>query len=144
MHTNKERVGFLRNVPLFHGLSNRQLENLAKRMVERDYKEGNLIVTQGNVGEGFFIITSGEAQVIRQRADGESLIVNNLEQTDFFGELALLDDGPRTATIKALEPTSCLVLVRWDFLSVLKDDAEMAVIILQEMARRFRLALDSL
>ena len=72
MHTNKERVGFLRNVPLFHGLSNRQLENLAKRMVERDYKEGNLIVTQGNVGEGFFIITSGEAQVIRQRADGES------------------------------------------------------------------------
>jgi CRP/FNR family transcriptional regulator, cyclic AMP receptor protein len=140
----KEIASFLQKVPLFTGLKSRQLENLAKRMVTRNYKAGDIIVTQGQGGEGFFVITSGAAEVVRRRADGENVVVNHFGSTDFFGELALLDDGPRTATITATEPTSCLVLVRWDFLSVLKDDAEMAVTILMELARRFRIALEAL
>jgi CRP-like cAMP-binding protein len=140
----KEIVGFLHKVPLFTGLKNRQLENLAKRMVVRNYKPGDVIVTQGQGGEGFFIVTSGSAEVVRRRADGEMIVVNNFGPTDFFGELALLDDGPRTATITAKEPTNCLVLVRWDFMAVVRDDADMAVTILMELAHRFRVALESL
>lgn len=139
-----ETVNFLKNVPLFKGLKNRQLENLAKRMVVRDYRAGDVIVTQGKGGEGIFILTSGAAEVVRQRADGESIVVNRFGPTDFFGELALLDDGPRTATVTATEPTTCLVLVRWDFMAVLKEDADMVVTILVELAQRFRLALESL
>jgi len=129
---------------MFHGLKNRQLENIARRMVERSYKAGDVIVKQGQGGEGFFIVTEGKAEAIRQRADGESISVNDFGPMDFFGELALLDDGPRTATILAKDPTKCLVLVRWDFLALLKDDADMAVEILIEMARRFRITLDTL
>jgi CRP/FNR family transcriptional regulator len=64
--------------------------------------------------------------------------------TDFFGELTLLDDGLRTASVIATDETECLILTRWNFLAVLKEDADMAVVILEELAKRFRLALDVL
>ena len=135
---------FLQRVPLFQGLNNRQLRKLAERFVERRYAAGQEMVTQGQGGEGFFLLVSGRAEAIRTRADGEKVMVNSFGPADFFGELALLDEGIRTATVTATEPTECLVLTRWDFLSILKEDAQMAVTILQELARRFRMALDRL
>jgi CRP-like cAMP-binding protein len=140
----KDIVNFLENVPLFQGLNRRQLERLAKRVVEREYPAGRVMVEQNQGGEGFFLIVSGAADVIRERQDGSQAVVNQLGATDFFGELALLDDGLRTASVVATEATHCLVLTRWDFLGTLKEDAEMAVPILQELARRFRVALDTL
>ncbi|MFZ5881242.1 MAG: cyclic nucleotide-binding domain-containing protein [Chloroflexota bacterium] len=141
----KQNVGFLQKVPLFHGLAPRHLEHLAVRMVERVYAAGQPIVNQGQGGEGFFLIMSGKAEAFRERADGSKSKVNQFGPTDFFGELAMLDDGPRTASVIAQEPTECLVLTRWDFLSALREsDAEMSVIILQELAKRFRRALDAL
>jgi len=144
MQTTKQTVGFLERVPLFNGLKPRQLEALATRFVERDYAPGAAIVTQGQGGEGFFVIVSGRAEAVRERADGEKIVVNTFGPTDFFGEMALLDDGLRTASVCATEATQCLVLARWDFLAVMREDAEMAVTVLVELARRFRRALDSL
>jgi len=140
----KETVGFLNRVPLFQGLKKRQLERLAEKFVPREYAAGEAIVTQDKGGEGFFIITSGQAEAIRERADGEKVVVNTFGPTDFFGELALLDDGLRTASVVATEAAQCLVLTRWDFLGVLKKDVDMAIVILEELAKRFRLALDVL
>ncbi len=141
----KQTTGFLQKVPLFQSLNNRQLELLAKRMVERQYNSEQPIVTQDQGGEGFFVIVSGKAQALRQRSDGVQVPVNSFGPTDFFGELALLDDGMRTASVIASEPTQCLVLTRWDFLSALREsDVEMAIVILEELAKRFRRALDSL
>lgn len=141
----KQTTGFLQNVPLFHSLNNRQLELLAKRMLEREYASEQSIVTQDKSGEGFFIIVSGQAEALRERSDGEKIMVNTFGPTDFFGELALLDDGLRTASVIAKEPTKCLVLTRWDFLAALREsDPEMAIVILQQLARRFRKALDFL
>lgn len=137
-------VEFLARVPLFQGLKARQLERLARRFVPREYPAGHAIVTQGKGGEGFFIIEAGQAQVIRERADGEKVVVNSFGPMDFFGELALLDDGPRTASVITTEPTRCLALTRWDFLAVLREDVEMAITILEELARRFRRALDAM
>ena len=141
----KQTIGFLQNVPLFQSLNNRQLELLAKRMIEREYASDQPIVTQDQAGEGFFVIVSGKAQAFRQRADGEKVLVNSFEPTDFFGELALLDDGLRTASVIATEPMKCIILTRWDFLGALREsDPEMAIVILQQLAKRFRRALDSL
>jgi CRP-like cAMP-binding protein len=124
----KQTIGFLQNVPMFHGLNNRQLEHLAKRMVERVYAAGQPIVTQGQGGEGFFVIVSGKAEASRERSDGVKAVVNTFGPTDFFGELALLDDGLRTASVVASEPTQCLVLTRWDFLTALREgDVEMSI-----------------
>lgn len=140
----KEVVAFLHRVPLFQGLKDRQYEVLARRFVERTYKNGDCIVTQGQGGEGFFLVQSGKAEAVRELADGSRHVVNTFGPTDFFGELALLDDGLRTASVIATEPVVCLVLTRWDFLGMLREDADMAVTILQELARRFRVALDAL
>lgn len=141
----KETVSFLQKVPLFRGLKQHYLEHLAKRMVEREYPAGEAIVIQGQGGEGFFIVTSGEAEAIRERTDGAKVVVNTFGATDFFGELALLDDGLRTASVITTQPTSCLVLTRWDFLAALREsNVEMSVTILEELAKRFRRALDAL
>jgi CRP/FNR family cyclic AMP-dependent transcriptional regulator len=135
---------FLARVPLFQNLKKRQRESLAKRFVERRYPADTAIVAQGKGGEGFFIIVSGHTKVLRERADGAQTQVNEFGEMEFFGELALLDDGPRTASVITTEPTECLVLTRWDFYGALKDDVDMSIVILQELARRFRIALDAL
>ena len=140
-----QKKEFISKVPLFHRLKDRQLLRLADRMVERKFGADEIIVKQGQGGEGFFVIVSGKAEAIRERAEGESTVVNVFGPRDYFGEMALLDEeGIRTATIKTTQPTECLVLTRWDFLSVVKQDAEMAVDILQELARRFRAALNAM
>jgi CRP-like cAMP-binding protein len=142
---NVERtISVLSRTPLFQGLKKRQLERFARRFVERDYKEGDVIVEQGSGGEGFYIIDKGAAKAVRELPGGEEVVVNTFGPADFFGELALLAEGPRTASVIATQPTSCLILTRWDFLGTLRDDADTAVAILQEVAKRFRMALDAL
>lgn len=140
----KEIEKFLQKVTLFQGLKTSQKENLAKRFVERNYKPGDKIVTQGMGGEGFFILITGHADAFRTKADGTDTKVNSFGPADYFGELALLDDGVRTASVVATEPTQCLVLTRWDFLGLLKEDSDMAITILEEVARRFRVVLDTM
>ena len=144
MANRAEIVSTLQRVPLFSGLNKRQLDSLAKTFVERKYKAGQDIVTQGKGGEGFFLITSGKAEAVREQMDGTKTVVNTFGSFDFFGELALLDDGVRTATVTATQDTTCLVLTSWAFLSVTREDGEMAVAIMKELARRFRAALEVL
>ncbi len=144
MASQVDIVHVLQRVPLFSSLNNHQLSKLAKRCYERQWTAGQQMVTQGQTGEGIFIIVTGKAEVCRERADGTKVVVNTFGPMDFFGELALLDDGPRTATVTATEATTGLALARWEFLTILNADAEMAVAIAQEIARRFRVALDAL
>lgn len=140
----EEIVSFIHRVPLFQGLNNKQLEHLARRFVERKYGVGEAITTQGKGGEGFFIVASGKAEAIRERADGTKTTVNSFGPKDFFGEIALLDDGLRTASVVTNEPTECLVLTRWDFLAGVREDVEMAIVIMQELAKRLRMVLDTM
>jgi CRP-like cAMP-binding protein len=144
MPEQKERVTFLAKVPLFESLKERQLARLASRFVSRKYDVGTDIVTQGKGGAGLFIVVSGAADVIRVRTDGSKALVNQFGPTDFFGELALLDDEPRTASVVATEETECLVLSQWEFFGALREDAEMAIEVLQQLAKRFRRALNVL
>jgi CRP/FNR family transcriptional regulator, cyclic AMP receptor protein len=143
MADEEKVVNILAKVPLFKGLGKRQLEKLARIMVDRTCEEGEVIVPQGQTGYGFFIIASGAAKAVRERSDGSEVVVNTFGPGDFFGELSMLDDGPRTATVVATEETRCLVLPRWNFLGVLRQDGEMTVSIMIELAKRFRTALDT-
>ncbi|MCU0519581.1 MAG: cyclic nucleotide-binding domain-containing protein [Anaerolineae bacterium] len=136
-------VEILANVPLFKNLGRRQLSSLARIFVERQCAEGEVLVPQGRDGYGFFVIASGAAKAVRLRNDGSETVVNTFGPSDFFGELALLDDGPRTATVIATEPTVCLILPRVNFLGALRRDGDIAVQIMVELAKRFRTALDA-
>lgn len=144
MADGKDIVSFLARVPMFRGLKEGQLKRLSNRFVRREYGAGVDIVTQGKGGAGLFIVVSGNAEAIRVRTDGSKAVVNTFGPTDFFGELALLDDEPRTASVVTTEKTECLVLSQWEFLGALREDAEMGIVILQELTRRFRRALQVL
>ncbi|MGC9393228.1 MAG: cyclic nucleotide-binding domain-containing protein [Anaerolineae bacterium] len=137
-----DRLIVLQRTPLFRGLNRRQIEQVGKRFVERTYDPGETIVTQGKGGEGFFVIIEGQVEVIREQLDGTGVTLHELEVGDFFGEMALLTERLRTASVVATEPTCCLVLTRWDFLGLLREDADMAVAVLQELAARFSRVLD--
>ena len=141
MSSAQEDTHFLAKVPLFHGLSTRQLKGIAQTTARRTYAAGEEIVRQGDAGIGLYVILSGEAKAVHARPDGEEVVVNTFGITDFFGELAMLSEEPRTASVIAETETECMVLTRWEFLGKLKGDPEMAVLILQELAKRFQKAL---
>ncbi|MBN1249340.1 MAG: cyclic nucleotide-binding domain-containing protein [Anaerolineae bacterium] len=136
-------VEILKDVPLFSGLKRRQLHSLAHLFIERQCKANEVIVPQGREGYGFFVLVSGKAEAIRERADGSKTVVNTFGPNGFFGEMALIDSGPRTASVIATEPTRCLILPRENFLGVLRRDGDMAVEIMVELVKRFRAALES-
>ena len=144
MPDDKNVVNFLAKVPMFQGLKENQLKRLAQRLVRREYESGSNIVTQGKGGAGLFVVVSGGADAVRVRTDGTKTTVNAFGPTDFFGELALLDDEPRTASVVATSKTECLVLSQWEFFGALREDADMGIVILQELARRFRRTLQAL
>lgn len=133
-----DMVNFLVTIPLFHGLNNKQLKQLANRFVPRSYEAGKNIVTQGKGGEGMFVMISGRAEAVVESSDGTKTQVNEFVSRDFFGEVAMLDDGPRTASVIATEETECLVLTRSDFIALMKNDAEMAIEITVALAKRLR------
>lgn len=139
-----DKMTFLAKVPLFSGLNDRQKKQLSKRFVSRSYKAGEVIVTQGRGGAGLFTIVSGRAEAVVESVDGHKTVVNVFGPTDFFGEIALLDDGPRTASVIATKDTDCMILSREDFIASLKNDADMGVVISEELAKRFRRFLGSM
>lgn len=140
----EKTIEILEKVPLFAGLKKRQLTSLARIFIDRACDAGELIVPQGRSGYGFFIVAQGKAEAVLERTDGSKLVVNTFETADFFGELSLLDGGPRTASVIATEATQCLILPRENFLGAMRRDGEMAVIIMVELARRFRHTLNTL
>lgn len=141
----KENISLImEKVPLFQKLEPRHLKHIANQFTDRAYEAGQEIVTQGQVGMGLFIIVSGHAQAVRERGNGTKVVVNEFGPGDFFGEMSLLDDGPRTASVIATEATRCLVLIAWDFHSVLRSDPDVAILIMQAVAQRFRQVLATL
>lgn len=129
---------FLAKVPLFQGLRSDQLLKLSKNFRERDYAAGEVIIEQGKVGVGLFIMVRGEVRVVRAQAEHEQFELDRLHRFDFFGELSLLDESPRSASVIAAEPTKCLALNKLDFIDTLHADAEMAVTMLKTLATRYR------
>ncbi len=127
-------------VPLFSDLSNREQAVLASNCRERDYPAGATLLRQGETGVGLFIITSGRVQVTQQSPDGATRDLGTYENGAVLGEMSLLDDLPRTATVTAQQPTRALVIPVWDFRAALREAPEIAIKLLSVMSRRLRRA----
>lgn len=128
-----ERVERLRAIPLFMACSDKQLQFISRSVEELDFRAGKVLCQQGKSGGEFFIVLSGEAEVER---DGK--VVDSIKVGDHFGEIALLDNGPRTATVTAKTDLRCLVLSPRQFQDVLHQDAEIAVHMLRDVTKRLR------
>jgi CRP/FNR family cyclic AMP-dependent transcriptional regulator len=132
----------LAKVPIFAGLDNRHLKQLSKLMVPRSFKAGDVIIKENDQAAGFFTISSGRVEVVRGAEGASPQVLNTLGAGDFFGEMALFEGFPRSATVRCLEDTECLAMTRWDFRAELASHAEVAVAVLETVVRRLR-ELDS-
>ena len=108
------RLQLLAKVPLFSGLSQRQLGKLLIKLFERNYQSGETIFVQGEAGKALFIVLSGKVSIFRDHNETEELLAT-LGAGGYFGELALIDDQPRFAGARADEPTGLLILYKSDF-----------------------------
>lgn len=123
--------------PLFATLSRKELARLGRAVVERNYKKGETIVKEGEQAVAFFIMTKGKVEVSAGQGAKKQKLAD-LGPGGVFGEQALLDGGPRTATVKAIDDTTCLVLSRWDFVAELRTNPQIAVAMLPILSKRLR------
>lgn len=137
--TSEEKRARLESVPLFRGCSSEVLDRLAQVTGEFEFAADAPIAQQGQVGNGLYIVHSGGARIV---AGSEELA--RIGPGDFFGELSVIDQQPRSASAYALGDTVCLALASWDLMSVLEQDPHLAINLLKELAGRLRRADEQL
>ncbi len=133
----ENNVEFLKHVQLFQDLDRRSLEAIANAAVEQQYSPGQEIVRQGDTGVGAFIIKKGRVEVVQDRP-GHQHKLAEMKSGEVFGEMALLDEFPRTATCRAVEPTTCLGIQRWHFRGILESHPQIALALLPVLVKRLR------
>lgn len=130
--TNEE---FLSRVPIFESCSPEQIGSILAVAQEHTYGPGQIIVTQGTPGQAFYLIIAGRVAIER-----DGLPLGAFGPGDFFGEMSLLDSAPRSATIRAIDETHCLMLSSWDFKSLIERMPAIAIRLLEVLSRRLRVA----
>ena len=123
----------LKKVPLFAGLDNKELEQIASSMRERRFAAGDTVTKEGQGGVGFFIVEEGEAEVT---VGGQDRGV--VGPGDYFGEIALINDSPRTATLTARTDMLCYGMTPWDFRPLVESNSAIAWKLLTAMADKLR------
>jgi len=133
-----DTASMLGTVPFFSGLDAKKRKSLTSEGKEMTYKAGDFIVREGAMGVGFYLILDGKAEV-RKR----DRILATLERGQFFGEMSLIDELPRSADVVAVSPTKCWALTSWAFAGLVKTNPEIALHMLKEMVKRVRAAQSS-
>ena len=125
----------LQRVPLFADLEKRELTQIASSFKAREYAVGDTLATEGEGGVGFFLIESGEATVSVRGQE-----IARLKAGDSFGEVALIDDGARTATVTADTDMVCYGMSFWEFRPIVESSSQIAWKLLQALAKKLRAA----
>ena len=128
----------LENVSLFQELPAETLAKIESRAVPRSYPRSAVVITEGDEATSMFIIASGSVKVYHTEADGKENILNTLGAGQHFGELALVDDAPRSASVMTLEPSRLLVLSKTAFKECLADSPEIAYHLITQLAHEVR------
>ncbi len=130
---------FLKKVSWFEDLDQKSLDAISNAAVEQKYQPGQEIIRQGDTGVGAFIIRSGKVEIVQEKGGKETRLAL-LGPGDVVGEMALLDEFPRSATARAVEPTTALGIQRWHFLGILESHPQLALALLPILSRRIRSA----
>jgi CRP/FNR family cyclic AMP-dependent transcriptional regulator len=128
----------LRTVPLFASVPDEQLRLLATVVSRRSATRSSIVIAAGDPTDSLYIILSGRLKVMMSDADGKEVILSMLGPGEFFGEMGLIDDNPRSASVVAVEPCDLLVITRRDFRKCMADNLEMAMAVMRGLVRRLR------
>jgi len=126
-------VEMLEKSSLWSGLIKKDLKSIVRLSKERTYETGDVIVQKGEGGVGFYLILEGSVEI---RSDGKTIA--KLGSGQFFGEMSVIDNQPRSADVVAVEPSRCLILSAWSFNALISENPKIALKMLQEFVRRLR------
>lgn len=133
-----DKLSLLQSVPIFSELSPSDLNKIAERMIRRAYTKGQMILLEDDLGQTFFVIAEGSVKITRLSDAGREVILAMLGESDFFGEMSLLDGAGRSANVVALEESEVLTLARNDFLDILQQYPKISISLLEELTQRIR------
>jgi CRP-like cAMP-binding protein len=132
----KDVTALLTQVPIFQGLSKNQLREFAKIAHVRQYRAGETVFWKGEPGVGMYIVQKGKVAVfVGEDPTHPDYVLATLQDGDFFGELALLDDSPRSASVAAIEPTELIGIFRPDLFSLFERRPALGVLVLRQLAQ---------
>mgnify|MGYP006270030961 CR=1 FL=1 len=131
---------FLRRVPLFFSLSEAQIDMLAVGSARRTFPKGRTIVAEGEPSQSLYILLSGRAKVQRSDSEGKEVIIAVLGAGEFFGEMSLIDDEPRSASVITLESCDFLAIPKENFLAALRQSTDICLAVMRGLVKRLRSA----
>ncbi len=135
---HEENKAFLRRVPLFAGLTEPQLEALAAGSARRSYPKGRTIVAEGEPSQSMYILLAGRAKVQRSDSEGKEVILAVIGSGEFFGEMSLIDDAPRSASVITLEPCEFMAVSKEAFKAMLVQSPDVCMAVMRGLVRRLR------
>ena len=130
----------LKSVPMFAALGEDQLRTLKTMLSRRSASRGSVIMAEGDRTDFLYVVITGRVKVMMGEADGKEVILGILGQGEFFGEMGLIDDGPRSASVVAIEPCELLQLTRQDFRRCMAESYDTAMAVMRVLVRRLRSA----
>jgi CRP/FNR family cyclic AMP-dependent transcriptional regulator len=116
-----QAVEVLSKTQLFGRLDEKHLHRIGESVIARSFRRGDIVFHQGDPGESLFVIAQGLVNVYVISEDGDEMVLANLRPPDTFGELAVIDGGPRSASARAIEPTTLLALTRSSFMEMIRE-----------------------
>lgn len=135
-------LNVLAQVEIFTGLTDDELEALAASSVSRQYPKNTVIINDGDNADSLYLIDSGRVKVYCSDKNGKEFIMNTLEAGDYFGELALLDDDRRSASVRTMEKCCFRIIYKEDFQRVISGHPNIARILMRNLTRRVRTLTD--
>jgi CRP/FNR family cyclic AMP-dependent transcriptional regulator len=130
----------LKSVPLFGSFPEDQLRALSTMVTRRQAPRGTAIMHEGDPTDALYIVMSGRLKVMMGEADGKEVILGIIGQGEFFGEMGLIDDNPRSATVIAIEPCDLLVVSKRAFKKCLNENLSLAMAVMRVLVQRLRTA----
>jgi CRP/FNR family transcriptional regulator, cyclic AMP receptor protein len=131
-------ASILKHVPLFAQLATAELATIAAGARRKRYPKGSIVFQEGDRGDYLCVVLSGRVKVSLLGSRGRETIIRTLERLDFLGEMALIDEAPRSATVTALEPVEVMEIVREPFLALMRQEPALALKVMTQLARALR------
>lgn len=134
----------LKNVPLFAGLTNEELSNIESHATTRNFAKRTILINEGDQTSSLYVIISGKVKIYCGDEHGKEIIIATLGPGEYFGEVALIDDAERSASVMTLEDSNFLVISKEAFKTALSQYPEIAIRLIQEFTHRFRNMTDNI
>jgi CRP/FNR family transcriptional regulator, cyclic AMP receptor protein len=131
---------FLKYVPIFSELNDATIEKISKIGIRKTFKKDSVVLYENETGSALFVIVEGKVKISRVSDDGREVILTILNDSDFFGEMAILDGLSRSANVTAMEDSELFIIQRNDFIALLQTHPEISIALLKELTQRMRAA----